>query len=184
MLSGAPFADSSDVAAHVRAAREGDGAAFTELYSRFARMVHGILMARVPLREVDDLVQDVFLRAWKQLHSLRDPSCFGGWLATVARNRAHDFHRRSVDTGELDENQEPQGNPAHRASLPSDQGAEILELIKTLPDAYREPLILRLVEGMTGAEIAERVGITPGSVRVNLHRGMQMLREELRGRGL
>ena len=182
MLSPAPLSDSSDVAVHVRAACQGDSAAFTELYGRFARMVHGILMARVPLHEVDDLVQDVFLRAWKQLHSLRDPSCFGGWLATVARNRANDFHRRSVEVEELDENQQPPSNSVRRASLPTDEGREILEIIKTLPDAYREPLILRLVEGMTGAEIAERIGITPGSVRVNLHRGMHMLREKLRGR--
>jgi len=52
----------------------------------------------------------------------------------------------------------------------------ILDAIKTLPDAYREPLILGLVEGMTGPEIAARTGLTAGSVRVNLHRGMQQLR--------
>jgi RNA polymerase sigma-70 factor (ECF subfamily) len=48
-----------------------------------------------------------------------------------------------------------------------------------LPDAYREPLMLRLVEGMTGAEIAERTGLTAASVRVNLHRGMKLLRDKL-----
>ena len=55
----------------------------------------------------------------------------------------------------------------------------IMDAIKDLPDAYREPLILRLVEGMTGPEIARRTGLTPGSVRVNLHRGMQQLRAML-----
>jgi len=53
--------------------------------------------------------------------------------------------------------------------------------IRTLPDAYRETLVLRLVEGMTGQEIAERTGLTPASVRVNLHRGMKQLRERLTG---
>jgi RNA polymerase sigma-70 factor, ECF subfamily len=48
-----------------------------------------------------------------------------------------------------------------------------------LPEAYRETLILRLVEGMTGPEIAARTGLSHGSVRVNLHRGMQQLREKL-----
>ena len=52
-------------------------------------------------------------------------------------------------------------------------------MIRTLPEAYVEPLILRLVEGMTGPEIAMRVGMTPESVRVNLHRGMKLLREKL-----
>jgi RNA polymerase sigma-70 factor (ECF subfamily) len=55
----------------------------------------------------------------------------------------------------------------------------ILALVRSLPETYREPLILRLVEGMTGPEIAARTGLTPGSVRVNLHRGMQQLREKL-----
>ena len=52
-------------------------------------------------------------------------------------------------------------------------------MIRSLPEAYRETLVLRLVEGMTGPEIAERTGLTPASVRVNLHRGMKMLREKL-----
>ena len=55
----------------------------------------------------------------------------------------------------------------------------MLAAIRRLPEAYRETLVLRLVEGMTGPEIAERTGLTPGSVRVNLHRGMQLLREAL-----
>ena len=57
----------------------------------------------------------------------------------------------------------------------------ILDLIRRLPEAYRETLIFRLVEGMTGPEIAERTGLTPESVRVNLCRGMKMLRELLGG---
>jgi RNA polymerase sigma-70 factor (ECF subfamily) len=52
-------------------------------------------------------------------------------------------------------------------------------MISTLPDAYRETLMLRFVEGMTGPEIASRTGLTEGSVRVNLHRGVQLLRERL-----
>jgi RNA polymerase sigma-70 factor, ECF subfamily len=48
-----------------------------------------------------------------------------------------------------------------------------------LPEAYRETLVLRLVEGMTGPEIAARTGLTAASVRVNLHRGMKLLRERL-----
>ena len=57
----------------------------------------------------------------------------------------------------------------------------VLALIRTLPEAYRETLVLRLVEGLTGPEIAERTGLTPASVRVNLHRGMKLLREKLQG---
>ena len=171
-------APEADVVSLVTAARAGDRSAFGRLYERYARMVHGILLGRVPSAEVDDLTQDVFIRAMRQVHTLRDVKCFGGWLATVARNRANDFHRRSVEQVEFTE-QVPDGTakPTHHAS--SDDGAAILEVIRELPEAYRETLILRLVEGMTGPEIAERTGLTPGSVRVNLHRGMQMLREKL-----
>ena len=58
----------------------------------------------------------------------------------------------------------------------------MLAVIRGLPDAYRETLLLRLVEGLTGPEIADRVGITPESVRVNLHRGLKLLRQQLEGR--
>ena len=54
-----------------------------------------------------------------------------------------------------------------------------LDAVKSLPEAYRETLVLRLVEGLSGPEIAERTGLTPASVRVNLHRGMKLLREKL-----
>ncbi|HYM23989.1 MAG TPA: sigma-70 family RNA polymerase sigma factor, partial [Vicinamibacterales bacterium] len=55
----------------------------------------------------------------------------------------------------------------------------ILDAIRRLPEAYRDTLMLRLVEGMSGDEIAARTGLTTGSVRVNLHRGMKLLREKL-----
>ena len=55
----------------------------------------------------------------------------------------------------------------------------MLDVIRKLPDAYRDTLLMRLVEGMSGPEIADRSGLTPASVRVNLHRGMKLLREKL-----
>jgi RNA polymerase sigma-70 factor (ECF subfamily) len=135
-------------------------------------MVHGILLARVPYDEVDDLVQDVFLLAFRRIHTLREAGAFGGWLAMITRNRAVDFHRRKRETEELPEN-------LARPRSVDPEAAEALRLIRTLPDAYRETLVLRLVEGMTGPEIAERTGLTPASVRVNLHRGMKQLREKM-----
>jgi RNA polymerase sigma-70 factor (ECF subfamily) len=179
MVSAGRVPEENDVVSLVSAAREGDRGAFGRLYERYARMVHGILLARVPVGEVDDLVQDVFVRAMRQVHTLRDVNCFGGWLATVTRNRANDYHRRSVDQVELTEETQVATAGPGRGSAPRHDGSEILEIIRGLPEAYRETLILRLVEGFTGPEIAERTGLTPGSVRVNLHRGMQMLREKL-----
>jgi RNA polymerase sigma-70 factor (ECF subfamily) len=170
----------ADDSSLVQAAREGDRAAFGGLYARYARMVHGILLARVPANDVDDLVQDVFLRAMPRLCDLRDVARFGPWLAAITRNRANDYHRqtRSVasvtDSLSEDEEELPSSNTA-----PDTEAAMILAFVRALPETYRETLILRLVEGMTGPEIAARTGLTPGSVRVNLHRGMQQLREKL-----
>ena len=55
----------------------------------------------------------------------------------------------------------------------------MLEAIRALPEAYRETLVMRLCEGMSGPEIAAATGLEPGSVRINLHRGMKLLREKL-----
>jgi RNA polymerase sigma-70 factor, ECF subfamily len=168
----------------IRAAQRGDRAAFGLLYARYSRMVHGILLGRVPFSDVDDLVQDVFLQALPRLADLRDVSRFPGWLASIARNRATDFHRRSKPTDEFDEESDSAQSdiPTPSANHSSHSSAEahaVLDAIRSLPDVYREPLILRLVEGMTGPEIAARTGLTHGSVRVNLHRGMLQLREIL-----
>lgn len=164
----------------VRAAQQGDRASFGRLYERYARMVHGVLLAKVPAGEVDDLTQDVFVRALRGLSSLRDTGRFGGWLATIARNLANDYHRRSVPEEVLADEAEDCEQNAPQSRTEADYGAQVLEEIRCLPEAYRETLILRLVEGMTGPEIAARTGLTAGSVRVNLHRGMQQLREKLK----
>lgn len=163
-----------DDAALVRRWRGGDESAFTELYGRYAKMIHGVLLARVSALDVDDLVQDVFFTAWKGLDSLRDPAAFGGWVSTIARHRATDFHRRAVEATELPAHLEAPGDVSAHA-----EAHAVLDVIRSLPEAYRETLVLRLVEGMTGPEIAERTGLTAASVRVNLHRGMKMLREKL-----
>ena len=161
----------------VDALRKGDEGAFERLYARYAPMVHGLLLARVPRDEVDDLVQDVFFTALRKLDALRESAAFGGWLATIARNRAMDFHRTREETVDLsDEVIESKAAPR---TEDDGEAARALEAIRSLPEAYRETLILRLVEGMTGPEIADRTGLTPASVRVNLHRGMKMLREKL-----
>jgi RNA polymerase sigma-70 factor (ECF subfamily) len=169
-----PAGHASEDAGLVRDARRGNEAAFARLYDRYARVIHGVLLARAPRADVEDLVQEVFLAAWNRLDALRDPAAFGGWLATIARNRATDFHRRGVDFVELPADlKAPDGTASRTEAL------AILEIIRTLPDAYRETLVLRLVEGFTGPEIAERTGLTPASVRVNLHRGMKLLRARL-----
>ena len=156
----------------VRGVLAGNRDLFGRLYELYAPLVHGVLLARLPRSEVEDMVQEIFLHALRKLHTLRDARAFGPWIAMIARNRAMDFHRRSRETVEVTDD-------LRSSDSSGAQAEEILGIIRTLPDAYRETLVLRLVEGMTGPEIAARTGLTAASVRVNLHRGMKLLRDRL-----
>ena len=131
----------------VTAARRGDRGAFGLLYDRYARMVHGVLLARVPIDDVEDLVHEVFLQALRRLASLRGDAAFGGWLAAIARNAANDYHRHTVPPfpsttrthGATKANSQPR-RPMSKPRWCSTPFGLCPRLIKSL-------LILRLVEG-------------------------------------
>lgn len=161
------------VAELVVAAQAGDHPAFALLYERFHRVVHAVALARVSAHDARDLVQDVFADAWAKLPAVRDPAAFPGWLLAMTRNKATDHARRARPR---DEAGDLAVQPPPRA-----EAAAALRAIRALPDTYRETLIMRLVEGLTGPEIAERTGMTPDSVRVHLHRGLRLLRDRLEG---
>lgn len=178
----------SDTGALVVAAREGDRPAMGALYQQYRRLVHGLALAQLPPAEVDDLVQEVFLQAMRKLDTLREAEAFGPWVATISRNLIANRHRARRLRAETSEADAPEaadgvGSDGRGTAEARATAAEILALIQQLPLPYREPLVLRLVEGMTGPEIAERTGLAPASVRVNLHRGMTKLRELLQARG-
>jgi RNA polymerase sigma-70 factor (ECF subfamily) len=168
---------SSDITTLVCAARAGDRAAFGALYERFARLVHAVLLASAERDDVPDLVQDVFFRALQQLHTLREPAAFGGWIATMARNEARMHHRATKPTEELSDQL---AQPA--AAADAMEMEAVLKALRALPERYRDPLTLRLVEQMGGEEIARTLGLTHGTVRVYLHHGIRLLREQLGAR--
>lgn len=152
--------------------RAGDEDAFAEMYRQFAPLVHGILVVRLPYEEVQDVVQEVFLAAYRNIGSLRDEKALGAWLVTIARNHSVEYYRKKKPTEELTEGLK--GRDSRRS-----EAREVLQAMRSLPEAYSETLSLRLVEGMSANEIAERTGLMPSSVRVNLSRGMEMLRKKL-----
>jgi RNA polymerase sigma-70 factor, ECF subfamily len=164
-----------DIAKLVQAARRNDRAAFARLHERFAPMVHGIVLARASRSEAQDLVQQTFLEAMQKLKSLRDAEAFGAWIASIARNLATQCMR---DRARMRLTALP-NQPSEQTNRALDDAERILRIIQSLPDAYAETLTLRLVEGMTGPQIAACTGLTEGSVRVNLHRGMELLRQKL-----
>jgi len=160
----------------VRAAQAGDVASFEQLYAKYVPVVHAILLARLPPADADDVAQNVFFNAYTKLQSLREPAAFVGWIARSARNAAEDHRRTMSETVVLED-----AYVTHETQAEDAEAALALDAIRALPETYRETLMMRLVEGMSGPEISARTGLTPGSVRVNLHRGMQLLRGALGG---
>ncbi len=172
--------EGSEVVAWVEAARAGDDEAFRLLYRRFAPSVHAVAIARAGPREAEDLVQEVFLAAYRGLSSLREAERFGPWVHAIARNAAADLHRRrSTRPAEEPLPEDATPAPGGKDGEDGDLRRRVLDAVRVLPEAYRETLVMRLVEGMTGPEIAAATGLTHGSVRVNLHRGMALLRQSL-----
>lgn len=158
----------------VQAAARGDREAWARLYTRHARPVRALLLACAPRTEIEDLHQDVFVAALGSLATLREPGAFGAWLMRIARHRATDALRRRGRRRAHVVAVPPPDVPVLDA--PRAEVSEALAALRQLPPAYRETLALRLIGGLDGPAIAERLGLTPGSVRVNLCRGFARLR--------
>lgn len=176
----------ASVAELVLAAQRGHRGAFAVLYERFHRVVHAIALARVSASDADDLTQDVFAEAWQKMSELREAAAFPGWITQLARNRAVDRARKRArqgggQTSSLDEDLPALAAATAVTPPPRAEAVAALRAIRELPETYRETLIMRLVEELSGPEIAERTGMTPESVRVHLHRGIKLLRERLEG---
>ena len=159
----------------VASARRGDRQAFASLHGHFSGLVHAIVISRAPAGDAPDLVQDVFVQLMQRLSTLEDDLAFPAWLMQLARNRAS---RHTRDERKHEPLPDEVGlAAADRSGAPDVR--KVVAALQALPEAYAETLAMRLIEGMTGPEIAEKTGLTPGSVRVNLHRGMQQLRKAL-----
>lgn len=159
----------------VRAAQRGNRSAFATLYQRYSGMVHAIALSSLPFDEITDAVQETFLRALRRLKTLREPGAFGAWICVITRNVVRDVQRQRAWLSPQQED-----DPLQRATQEHEMEANAARrAIRSLPKAYRETMTMRVIQGMSGPEIADRTGLSAGSVRVNLHRGMKLLREQL-----
>lgn len=159
---------------HVRQARRGAQPAFAALYRRFSPLVHAILLGRFPPAVADELTQECFAIAFSRLDQLKEDGKFGPWIAAIARHAKPPSGPQTTADDDLDAFGGHGAAPEQVAEV-----AKVLRAIANLPEAYRETLLLRLAEGMSGPEIAALTGLTHQSVRVNLHRGMTKLRAAL-----
>jgi RNA polymerase sigma-70 factor, ECF subfamily len=122
----------------------------------------------------EDLVQEACLRAWRSWLELRDGSQVKAWLMTIVRNehaRSYSRKRNETNLDDMDENQLP-----FIASF--EAGLETAQLVRLLPETYREPLLLQVLGGFSCAEIAGMLGTSEGAIMTRLTRARQALRQQ------
>ncbi|MCR4451315.1 sigma-70 family RNA polymerase sigma factor [Aeromonas caviae] len=126
----------------------------------------------------EDLVQETFLRAWKAIDTLLDDKAAKAWLITILRREnARRFERKQFDLVDLDE------HPLRdRGVLPSEQEMEhewLRRHIARLPAEYQEPLLLQVLGGFSGEEIAEQLGLNKNTVMTRLFRARNQIKEAM-----
>jgi len=171
----------SDSALAARA-RTGDRAAFEELVRRTARLVYARLYLETgDAHRAEDLLQETLLQAFRSIHRLDNPAGFRAWLLTIAHNTLTDAARRD---SRLKRTPTPLAASRSQASPPdevlrSESRDQVLAVLRSLPEEYRMPLTLRFIAGADYETISTQLGLTNGSLRGLLHRGLKMLRERL-----
>ncbi len=162
--------------------------AFRVLVSRYGVSVSRYLRARsIPTDSVDDLAQDVFLRAYQSLGSLADRSAFAGWLFAIARSRALDWlrgHGRALRRTAVAgvEPADPSPGP-EGAAVAREDVDRVRRAIDDLPEVFRTTLRLKHQQHLSCKEIADVQGVGIGTVTKRLSRAYAMLRERLEERG-
>lgn len=168
--------------------RRGDRAAAGTLAERYLRACRAVALAVTGHEaDADDVCQDAFVTAIERIDACRQPDRFGAWLMQIVRNRARDHlrsHARTVLSIDGMEIESARASPAEEAES-GDAATRLLAAIRELPEERREVLLLHDLEGWTHREIAERMGLPPGTVRSHLHharRTMRTLLPELKER--
>ena len=124
----------------------------------------------------EDLVQETFLRAWKSLDSLQEAAAAKGWLITILRREnARRFERKQFEYQDVE--QDWLEDEQHVGPEQTYENQQLHRYIGKLPEEYREPLILQVLLGMTGDEIAQSLELNLNTVNTRLFRARQQLRE-------
>jgi RNA polymerase sigma-70 factor, ECF subfamily len=179
----APAAADEQLAA-IAAAAGGDREAFQRLYRAYFRLVSVVIFQKVPAdADVEDLVQETFLHAWRGLPRLRDPRRFVPWILRIARHVVTDWHRTAArqPEGERGLDVAPAGREPPDGRIAADEErTRMLAALRTLPDPYRIVLTLRFLDDMTPAQIAARMGEPDGTIRNRIFRALEKLERALR----
>lgn len=169
----------------VQRLRAQDPEAFRELFRREARHIHAVVRRLAARREeVEDLVQETFVEAWKSLPKFRGQSAPGTWLHRVAVNTCvRHLRKRPLDEEPLDE--DSAGEESDRAASPdeallqTDLKDHVSAALDRLPVHARQVVVLHELEGMTFREVAKALGIPVGTAKSRLFHALRKLRELL-----
>jgi len=162
-------------------AQRGESEAFGELYRRYLDPIFRYLRVRVSDSGLaEDLSEMVFLRAFESVGSYKERGHpFSAYLYRVARNLLVDHYRRREEVP-LDQEPELAGADDVAGEVGRrDQLRSVLAALRLLPQDHQEVIRLRVVLGLTTAEVASWMGRSEGAVRVLLHRALKSLREQL-----
>ena len=165
-------------------AQRGDPSAFEEIVRLYQRRVYGVALRIVRAHDVaDDVTQEAFLRAWRSLDRFELGRPFGPWVCRIAANLAVNHVRspRAREEGLPEGHAETRTNaPGPLGALLDAEGATVLErAMGQLPQEQRAVLVLRVVEELSYAEIAETLGISPGTVMSRLFRARERLAQAI-----
>ncbi|MFO0826961.1 MAG: sigma-70 family RNA polymerase sigma factor [Phycisphaerales bacterium] len=174
----------SDESELLDAARAGNRAALERLWERHRRWVAAVLLVHKPrTADVDDLLQEVAATLVAKVGTLRDPETFPGWLRSVALNAARmaarGTRRRVAATERFGREEVAQRRQSDAPRLTRSAGDRLRERLAALPAGYAEPLMLRLVQEMSYAQIAQVLDLPETTVENRIVRGRRMLREQI-----
>ena len=169
-------------------AAQADGAAFATLYRRYLDRVYGYAFYQLgDHHDAEDVTERIFLAALRALPDFRDQgSTFRAWLFRIAHNTIANAHRsrarrRTEPLPDDFQRAAPNADPAGQVAL-ADELREIRRVVAEMPDDRRQVILLRFVDDLSTAEIAEVLDRSPGAVRVLLHRSLRDLAARLNAR--
>ncbi len=169
-------------AALIAAWREGDEQAAAELVRRHARALARFLAGLGAVEaDLDDIVQETFIRAFRAVGKFRGQCQFRTWLMTIGGNVLKDTARRA-QRGRVvpleDDLRSSDGDP-HEHAVAGETIGRLGEGVRRLPRLQREVFLLRAQQGLEYEEIAAALGTTPGAARVHYHFAVKRLKEHL-----
>ncbi|HEV8410571.1 MAG TPA: RNA polymerase sigma factor [Gemmatimonadaceae bacterium] len=160
----------------------GDQRAAAEIVRRHAQALARFAASSGEREEVDELVQDTFVRAFNSLDTFRADSTLRTWLFTILRRLLLDRRRaekRRKNQIELDEGHAVQAYDALDALVADETALRVRKAMEKLSPLQKEVFVLRVTEGMAYGEIAKLVGSTEGACRVHYHNAMRSVKEFL-----